>query len=969
VSTIPVELILCREADPAWSAVIRPWFERGSGRLERALVVVPTRGQAHALKQRCAIESVPLIGVEFLTPGLARKKWLALRGQGAGAAAPALGREFLLLGLRALIDKRLAGLKPEDAMWGLWKSLQSDPERALDDFDELMQAGFKPGDFKPDSLGEIFTELAAWVGSLGYGLAATQDQAAALTPVAPGAPHAADRLLVYGLGPESWSDFFPVAALVRRCAEVAVVLPEPEFRGAKLLDERWVELWSAFLGVESRLPDVPEPPSGCGEVAGLWTGDGGSAARARLVIGHTRADEMSLAAAEIARLLDAGAADIAVIFPRADAAHLRLVRLLAERGIAFADLIDTAAAPPIDVQILRALLAFYEGGCRLEELLELWPLLHALNLVSESPAAVRGICDRLFDEAQTHELAAYRDRLAAGEGAEPREIARVAAILLPPWPKELSLAQALARFEAVCGRFKVALPAGWEALTAFAARERQLLPARVVFSGIASFLPRMAPAAETPGRGLFARVTLTTPRRAAGVAWSHAIFIESNAGTWPQRRESSCWLTDERRRLLSEQGRFSLGLFTGDERAALEKRLYTTIARDTREEIVFTAALFDEEEPELRLAPNAWVERVILSDARWRPAGGEFEEALARLARSAGPRLPAPALPDLPWRAVWNRRRDPAEPFDEFFFCAPPDPGRPARLAAHLIERGIQDPAEFWFGAVLRVKGVKRGPLTRARKKTLGQQTHRLLAEAFKGGALEGVFMTAPSRHEAAERLARLLAARRAAWPADRYWDSFHAELSDLARKLFERVFSLGIGRYVAVEADLPTGATIPIGGDLRFPVYGRMDLVLLDRPAWDGAEVDIVDFKTGADPKLSAERMAACGASLQLGVYLAAIKSMGVAGGRVLMLKPDAGEAGALAVADLPVALALLTRLGQHLSTGRYGALTADRTEFTHGFDWPLACAPVRHAVLAAKFAATFGVGPVADEEEIADE
>ena len=89
-------LHLARHAETAWSAVIRPWLQAGAGRLDAAHVIVPTRGQAHALKQRCLREGVALLGVEFLTPGLARHKWRPP----ALAKRPTIGRELLLLGLR-----------------------------------------------------------------------------------------------------------------------------------------------------------------------------------------------------------------------------------------------------------------------------------------------------------------------------------------------------------------------------------------------------------------------------------------------------------------------------------------------------------------------------------------------------------------------------------------------------------------------------------------------------------------------------------------------------------------------------------------------------------------------------------------------------------------------------------------------------------------------------------------------------
>ena len=953
-----IALHLARHADTAWSGVIRPWLEAGAGRLERAHVIVPTRGQAQALKQRCLRENLALLGVEFLTPGLARKKWVGL----AGGGKPTIGRELLLLGLRLLVARRLAPLVPADAEWGFWQSLQSDPERALDDFDELLKAGFRAEDFPLAPLRGVFVELTAWVTSLGYALAPLLSEQAALK-VAPDEPPLAGRVLVYGLGAEAWGEFFNVAAFVRRCTALTVVLPEPEFRGAKTLDEDWVTLWSKLLEVEALPLDAAEPAESCADVAALWTGEGGSAARAKILVGRTRADEMALVAEELVQLLAAGAENVAVVFPRADAAHLRLARLLAARGVPFTDLLETAGAPPIDLQIQRALLAFYQRGARLEELLDLWPLLHSLNFVDQPVAVARDVCTRLFDEGQTHAVAAYAGQLAAAERPAGREVGRIAALLLPPWPAELTLADALARFSAVSEKFHLAPPVGWPALEAFAARESRPLPARVIFAALASFLPEKSPAAGMPGRGVFARVTLTTRRRAAGLAWSHVVFVESNAGVWPERRESTCWLTDDQRRTLTAAGRFSLGLFTSDDRAWLEKQLCAALARDTAGQVIFSAALFDEEEPEIRLAPNAWLERVLFAQCREKKVECQLEEEFARRAQAVTGR-PVPAAGR--WDEIWRRRRDAAVPFDEFFLAGPPAVTRPAALAARQIERGVRDPAELWFEAVLGVKRVDWAPLARARKKSLGQLAHRLLADALRGDPAEGIFRVKPTLTDARAKLAEALAQLREQWPRDRYWDSFHSELGELAGVLLEKVFALVTGGFVTVEAKLPPGVQIALGDAGALVINGRMELVLLDRPAWPGAQVDIVDFKTGVDAKLSAERMSR-GASLQLGVYLAAVQSLGAAGGRVWMLKPDAGVPGAVAMEELPKALASLAQLGRHLTTGCYGALTPDRTEFSHGYEWPLACTPVRHAVLAKKFAATF---PAAvDEEDPADE
>lgn len=949
------ELHLARDWDAAWREVVRPWLD-APATLRRDFVLVPTRGHAHALKLRCVREGRPLLGVEFLTPGLARQKWRAL----VQPPRPAMGRELLLLNLRALIEERLAPLAPEDAAWGLWKSLQSDPEGALDDFDELLLAGFSARDFPLPPLREIFGELERQVASAGYDFAARQAIAAAA--VRPEGKSALGRLLIHGFSAAHAREFFSLVALARHAAEVTVLLPEPDF-DRKDDDERWVELWERTLGAESALIDSSEEPAGLG-VARLWTGGAGVADRATVLIGQGRTDEMQWVAAEIAQRLSAGADNIAVIFPRAGAAHLRLARLLAERKIPFNDLLETAGPVAVDTQLQRALLSFYERGARLAELLALWPLLHAAGHTTVAPGLARDVVERVFDARQTHSLAVVLPDIVARERPERpewHEVARIAGWLLPAWPERLTLAEALARFAPVGARFHLPLPETWPALEAYARQDRREFPAKVVLAALASFLPEKSPATAVAGRGLFAPVTLTTWRRASALGWSDVIFTQANAGVWPERVESTGWLTDDQRLELNRRAPLGVRLFTADSRASLEKQGWAEIAANTRGAVAFSAALFDEEEPELKLAPNAWLERVLLAGGG--DDGRGLEEHFASLAR----RMPLPEVAETPelatWTEVWARRRNPAVGFDAHFLCGEPAVTRPAELAPRLIERAVQDPAELWFGGVLRLQQVSWLPLVRARKKALGSLVHRVLAAALRGTPVEGIFQELPTEEGARERLASELAKLRGQWPRDRYWDSFHAELGEMAATLLAQVYRLPAGAFVAVEAKLPLGTALPLGpGGERIAIAGRMDLARSDRPEWAGAQVAIVDFKTGADARLSARAMAR-GASLQLGVYLAAVGTLGVAGAQVWMLKPGTARPSSLGLSELPEALAGLEQIGRHLATGRYGALTPDRTDFSHGFDWPLACTPIRRAVLEQKFALTFGAPVLAEE------
>ncbi len=938
--------------------MVRPWLESGRGRLQRAHVIVPTRGQAHGLKQRCLEERVPLLGVEFLTPGLARKKWLAL-GDQPEAPRPAIGRELLLLGLRTLISRRLEPLAVGDGGWGLWKSLQSDPEHALDDFDDLLKGGFTAADFPLEPLRDIFLELTDWVDQLGYAFSPVQARVAGLQPAPDNARRIGGRVLILGLGAELWGEFFNVAAFVRRCDDLTVVLPAPEFRGRDALDERWVELWEKLLGQSAETFDESLPDDGCAPVGALWLRDGGSPENARLLVGATRADEMALVAETIADLLAHGATNIGVMFPRSDAAHLRLVRLLAARGIAFADLLETAGPPPVDVQVQRALLGFYEGGGRLEDLLKLWPWLRALGLVTQPMSAARDVCQRCFDDGQTHQLTPHLERLRASTRVEWKEVARIADLLLPVWPEELKVTDALQKFDAINSRLDLEAPQGWSALQAFATKSDDLYPTPVLLAALASFLPETAPVTSAPGRGQFARVTLTSRRRAVGLAWSHTIWVESNSGIWPERRDPSCWLTDTDREQLNSQHRLPLGLFTSEQRAWLEKQGCAALAADTREQIIFTAAIHDEEEPELALAPNVWVERVLWAQgAATRPGGLEAAFLDARLAVST-PAVQSDSTAD--WLAVWNGRRQPDRPFDDYFLSADPAlVGNPTKtLPARLIESAVSDPAELWFDAVLGVSRVAWEPFLRSRQKAIGQRVHGLLALALRPDAISNDgFGLLPEQAQARRVLDQSLAAQRALWPDDAYGDSFHGELCAVSRDLLAAVYTLEAGPWVATELRLPPKATLTlVGSGLALPVAGRMDLVLSDRDGWAGATVRVIDFKTGGDSKLSAKTMGRSGSSLQLGVYLGAVQSLGVDAGTVLMLKPMADGSGELSLADLPVALALTARLDRMLTTGVCGALTPDRSKYSNfGYDWPLACAPIASAILHAKFALTHG-------------
>ena len=974
--TSSVNLWLVRGAGAAWERVARPWLEAGRGVLSRRLVVVPTRGQALVWKQRCVREGVPLLGVEFITPGLARRKWLPL----LAADRPALGREFLRLGWRGLIERRLAAPAGDDEAIeferrAIWRSLRSDPDRALRALDDVLQAGLGPEAFPRRELAELGRDLRAWAERLGYGLGPAQAIAAATDPLPENTPALADDVLVLGLGAENDGEFFNVAALVRRCARATVALPAPALRGAadadpaERPDEAWVTRWEKFLGVAAT--PVEEP----GEELGHAPGTEGVAARWQF--GATRADEAEIIVEQVCAWLEAGldaTGDLGVIFPGPGPLHRLVSARLRDLGVPHHDLVGRGAAPPPDTQLLRGVVEFWSRGGRLDELLTLRPRLKALGLAGQEAddAAFRAHVEEVFHATCEHELAATDHAAGEAEAAEKisdaeADLRRLAEVLLPAWPEQLALADALRRVEAVGAAWGLQTPEGFETLTGFAARETGLWPRELVAELVLAFLPELADADETPAhRGVFAPVVLATRRRAEGAPWTGLVLAQANAGEWPRRRDPNPWFDDAARLALRRRG--VPAPMTSEDASALERAGYQALASDAAAECVVTASACDEREPDRPLAPNAFLERLLWSAGERRPA-----EALARLARARRPDTDAgDEKRTASWRAVRDGRRDPARAFDGYFLCIDPvdteggEAPLPERLSPSTLEKGAADPAVLWFRGLLRLEPARREPLARALPLRRGQVAHRLLADAVRpAGCRDGEWGPLRPEAEARARLEAGLAGERVARAGgDWYWEAEHGRLEALCRGLLARFYATGEGDYAVVECWLPEAARLTLPG-WTIPVRGRMDVARADRPGWEGARVHVYDYKSGAAERaLDAARMAERAESLQLAIYLDAVRSLGAAGATIWKLTAE--EASPLGAEELDAALAGLPRLLDAMRAGRYGALTPDRNP--HGgrepWPWPIACTPISARDLRAKHALTFGAGAV-DEQE----
>ena len=136
---------------------------------------------------------------------------------------------------------------------------------------------------------------------------------------------------------------------IRKNRDRLVMKPNDEYGGKGVFIgwEMTDTAWEEALGAEAQALDAPEEDGAGPQAAQLWLEGAAPAEPAGVLIGVTRADEMQRVAGEIVRLLAAGSDNVAVIFPRTGAAHLRLARLLHEKGVPFNDLLEAVQDPHV----------------------------------------------------------------------------------------------------------------------------------------------------------------------------------------------------------------------------------------------------------------------------------------------------------------------------------------------------------------------------------------------------------------------------------------------------------------------------------------------------------------------------------------------------------------------------------------------------------------------------------------------
>ena len=982
--------------EDAWQDGIAEWCRAASAHIlsgGQAWIVTAGDGHANGIKRRLLQDGVSLAGVQFLDARALRRELC----ERLGIAPPVLGRETLELLLRLGIADGEAGGNPGAEL------------RALEDFaaagwdaDDRLPGGLLPG-ARVEWLDEL-RSTGSWLPAIDRQLLERRGlgNAERLPPL---------RLCVCGWDASFWPQFMLLRAAAGSAGDARLFVPLP--RGtSELLQQGWVTALEEALEVNYTVC----PSSGfvsaqaalAARLEGVDSGAPGELAAPELVVGTGWRETVSLARDFVARWLaeeENGAigARLAIVAPARSGSSVSLVRALAQAGIAIEDELAEMPEPALAVQIQRAIAGYHQDGGMVDGLLVLLELLDehaaqgwendgnqpARSAFQMDVAAARRALRSAFGDVQDHRV---RVLCAAAAFARSPVAGQVRAVVaqLGDWPQTLHWEDALARWKACLAGFGLttdALEPGWTRLMLLPITRP--VPIDAFWDHLARVLSGGAARRPAQTAQRFARIVVTNLEGAAGQSWGDVLFLDSIESIWPVYPVETPYLDDPLRKRLNsrriagqDRGTGSIygHLLASTDRAQLDQFRFLEILENCTGALAFAGAANDPAELNKELYPNEWVLRCLVETA---PAGAAATpmERWRDAVRAAAPCLPLLAAAENGHlRAVYERRRDPDEPFDDTLFdfssLTGPDElpwsepwsgrdleaawHRPASLALKQIfgvEAGRDGDREFERGQrqvigklvhqwVRGALGGSREPRRFEasdweRAQSSGLEAARLATEKSLRGVL-GVHSKEPPDPEGALPLWWRGTLERAAWAAGECMRSL-AEIASAQRL-----------DWVAVDGKLAATIKTP-GGPLR--LKSSCDVLLLDRPLMEDSTCRLIDIRSSVTAKTGASTAAKIeqGEGIPLAAMLLAALDQGAAPERTsagivepLSAAPEVISGGARGLLE-----ASFAQLAERQISLRFGqravAMGAEHGQ-DRGENLPLATTPIDGAVLEAK-------------------
>jgi hypothetical protein len=975
-----------------WAEAVEPWLRaRGKQWRERRAVLVPNAAWAAALKAQAVENGLPIIGVNWFTPGKFRAQALRMR---AGSPVRVALREDLHL----LIELAAAGL-PENPLARAYGADAAPFQELLDALDGVGWSA----EVLPDAAAR---ELAAAAGNLrkkaGWLTAAEADRSLLAAVAGDSELRMGEHLLAVGFGPGDWALRPLLEAATGLYAEAEFVLEVVDF--AQSAAAAWVGTWEEKAGSAEWLEAPVEKRGRFAELAlalaekraeeaTLRPGAGlVSGPMPQMFLAEDLQAEADLVVALALRFLNEAGEGTARVGVVVGPVNSPLAREVAARFVALGlphhDALGHQPGRTTAQALFEAWLDWQENG-RLAGLVAWVRAAQRLGRLSErEAAAVEEELKEAADATLSDDPAVLNAWLNGSKGEK-------AAAFLAEWPRlpETGTWDVLmAGIQAVAEKMEWPDPPG--ALVERASFWAGALDGPVPLAAVLRWVRAVTrvPGRTRDGRESFAPLQIVDAESAAAQPWTHLVLGGLQHGEWPADEDDSPLLDEAHVKGLNKQilrqgsqgeGHWVMApghgwLLTSGERHQLARAAFARLAGLPTSGLTLTA----------RRAEPAGGRAARLSEYFWTTAAHvlgrlpnerDWEELLRRsrtwkeAARKNWAGEAKPETPELAEAArAYAARRNWAGPFDEFSFCLKDAPAGALRLSCKAWEEAVARPGATWFKQVLRVE-PRWDPATEdSTRRVIGTWAHawvRAEPGTERGESApesqprpERSFWEKMATGRADElRSQATTAFATAGRPLPEAWLDAWASAGRAARDWIEALADLDGWPEALAEVHLPKGlsAALPQSGAL-LRLTGRLDLVLLARRGvlgpggLAGGEAWLVDFKSGSDEPLRLTKLAK-GGGLQLTLYALALRALGAGAVRLTLLARDgAAEAQLKGEALEDPQLEGLWRLVAAMAGGQWGEWHDLADEHDRSGDYPLATLPVAGDILGRKWELT---------------
>jgi hypothetical protein len=958
-------LSIAASPDDAWQGAIADWFRGATAEAWKsakpALVVVPTRGQAQALKARLLEDGLSALGIEFVTPPNLRAL-LASRSE----TVP-LAREHLRILLALAAEELLADETLPKAQQLAAISVRRTPEHLLRLLEQLRAAGADFQQLDLAAFGPVERKFRALLTKADGELLADIDRRA--LSHAKQHPPSIGHLLISGFHGAHWPLWHLLRAGVYAAENPTVVLQNPRIE-AHDLDAAWIGTWEEALGEATPVAAKAEPLSGERQtlfLAGL----------------DTREEVEAIVAATHQFLADENCRRVGIIVPGAGALPRLVSAALTRHRIAHYDAMGQMAPGIFEATA-------FQSWIELQRTPRLAALLHFLTALERDHP--------LFEKISREKIAAGLQKALGALAIDDLDILIASARGRESKGELLSAALDQIRFLPAKATFAEFLTATREAFERLGWYERwreiehrgdwttQLRTpfARTIYlRWIEEIANTFRVTRDATGAHPYARVHLLTPAQAEDQTWSHLIFTSLNDGVWPgapagdflpaQQIDAINQSTRQLNRTTTRRGsqgeghvavREGRALFVGAlQRRQLSEAQFESLLENATHGVAFTASVIQENAPERIANPSEFLNRVYhaahgqsLSQQEMRALRNTTRRWLDRA--KLEPHVEFERTPGIRQTRVAYDQRRLIAPSNEYDFALTTRPRQVAPMSVSAFEEMLKAPALVWLKRYLGVE--PEDDLSSVWESTTGKWTHEWLASLGERGEN---FVRLPSAEEIERRIRA--AADRKRGEVQHLCRAAGRHLPDWWESAWQGALcvSLTLGRALATAKGWPWMATewrfesqpIDVGHDLRLFLTGRADLLLAQTSsaptALDVPELWIIDFKTGnkdpltkgmsnPDVRVDKTRQKLLkGDALQLGLYAKAAQPCGAENIHVSLVSPLVGAAEPqLSLGDFEKCETAFQELARMQATGVFGFKGSLRNPFAYTKPYPLA-------------------------------